>query len=880
MRPAARALLVVALALAVSPRPALAQRGASRAPAEQSGALVLPPRLVRFVEAPYPPAAKAAGLEGTVGLVLTIGVDGRVDHVRVFESAGHGFDRAAVAAARRFVFDPARRDFSPIPSRIRYRYVFELERGAGPTEVARTGALSGVIRTRQDQPVPGAEVELRVKGREAPLRTAMTDAKGRFAFEKLPAGTYEVAVFGDTYGRTRAEERVEAGQATEVVYRLRSSAREKEPAFGATAVIEPPPREVTRRTLKADVLTRIPGTRGDALRAVEILPGVARPPFGTGTLIVRGAAPNDSQTLLDGVPVPLLYHFGGLTSFFQSQLLQQIDFYPGNFSARYGRRTGGILDVTVRDPRTDRLHGMVELGVIDASALLEGPITGKFAVAGAFRRSLIDLIFPKVVPDDVGVTAAPVYYDYQLVATWRPTPRDKVRLVSYGSTDHFALVFKTSVGDDPAIRGDAGLTTRFFFNHLEWHRDISPTVQRDIQLSIGPTHLDFGLGEQISFKGDFLQTYLRTEWRARLSDTVRLIAGLDLNAVPFHLRYVGPPPGQGEGESNRQRPLSGQRQVALDERSVIVQPGLYVESDLQPLTWLQALIGLRLDYYSDIERWTFDPRLALRFAVTDALTLKAGVGLFSQPPQPQESSKDIGNPHLDPIRSVHVSAGADYDVARGVRVGLEGFYKRLWDRVLSTTPEVGDVFVGDAAALAQTPYVTGGVGRIYGAELSARIDPEGRPYFGYLSYTLSRSERRDGPPGTPWRLFDFDQTHIFTLAFTYELPRNWQLGGTLRLVSGNPETPIVGSIYDALNDIYQPVFGRPNSERAPFFNRLDVRVQKRWDFAHWKLTLFLDVQNIYNRQNPEGRIYNFDYTESTPIRGLPIIPALGLRGEL
>ncbi|MBW1755697.1 MAG: hypothetical protein JRJ80_05955, partial [Deltaproteobacteria bacterium] len=69
-----------------------------------------------------------------------------------------------------------------------------------------------------------------------------------------------------------------------------------------------------KRTIDKDELTRIPGTRGDALRAVELLPGVARPPFGIGLLIVRGSAPQDSESFIDGIPVPLIYHFGGLTS--------------------------------------------------------------------------------------------------------------------------------------------------------------------------------------------------------------------------------------------------------------------------------------------------------------------------------------------------------------------------------------------------------------------------------------------------------------------------------------------------------------------------------------------------------------------------------------
>ena len=101
----------------------------------------------------------------------------------------------------------------------------------------------------------------------------------------------------------------------------------------------------------------------------------------------------------------------------------------------------------------------------------------------------------------------------------------------------------------------------------------------------------------------------------------------------------------------------------------------------------------------------------------------------------------------------------------------------------------------------------------------------------------------------------------------------------MRIVSGNPDTPIVGSIYDSNSDLYTPVFGPTNSIRNPLFHRLDLRVEKKWRFDLWSLALYLDVQNVYNQMNPEGTQYNFDFSRSTDIPGLPIIPSLGVRGE-
>jgi TonB family protein len=99
---------------------------------------LVPPRLLTFVEAPYPEAAKAAGRETSVELEIAIDERGAVTTATVLRAAGDGFDEAALAAARRFVFAPARRGDVAIPARIRYRYVFALDKAPPPARARRS----------------------------------------------------------------------------------------------------------------------------------------------------------------------------------------------------------------------------------------------------------------------------------------------------------------------------------------------------------------------------------------------------------------------------------------------------------------------------------------------------------------------------------------------------------------------------------------------------------------------------------------------------------------------------------------------------------------------------------------------------------------------
>jgi TonB family protein len=840
----------------------------AQVPEQAPSPTVVSPRVAASVEAPYPEGADTT-LPHEVELLVTIEADGTVSDVVVPTPTGDGFDVAAQQALRAFRFEPAYRDGVPMRARIRYRYVFEPTTPTEevmPTEtpLVLPGRLRGRVLDADERPLANAEVTVDAAGTR--VFAGRTDADGAFVVDALAPGTYAVHIVAEDGSTNGAEEDVVAGEETEILYRMPAVGESDEEAvLGVRAVVDPPPREVTRRTIPREMLLRVPGTRGDALRTIELMPGVARPPFGAGMLIVRGSAPTDSEVMLDGVPVPLLYHFGGLTSFIHGRLLESIDFYPGNFSSRYGRRTGGIVDVETRDPATDRVHGFAELGAIDASVLVEGPISERVSLVVAARRSMIDLLYGALLPDGaVNFTSAPVYYDYQAFLTWRPTDRDRIKFRFYGSSDGLEIEIGDEAADSPDVRGTFRGATRFNHGHVSWDRHIGEHTDQRLTLSVGPTRIRIGIGEAQDLDARLMQIFGRAEWTMTLGDRLRIVAGADVLALPFDVTYRGAPSTASEGDPGTNNTGAD---ISLRERDFLARPGAYLDVGLA-LGDLYVNVGQRVDYYSEIGRATYDPRLAIRYQVIEPLRLRAGVGLYSQPPEYSESLEVLGNPSLAPIRSLHTSIGADVTVAEGVEFSLEGFYKYLWDRVLRTED-------GEAPL-----FVSGGVGRVYGGELSAKIEPrEGRPYFGYLSYTLMRSERRDDDQ-EDFRLFDYDQTHILTVSGGYRFPRRWEIGATFRLTSGNPYTPINGAVHDLDRPGYVPASGPYNSARSPFFHRLDLRVEKSWQLDHMLLAFFIDVQNAYNRQNQEGIAYSFDYGAQAPLRGLPILPSIGLRGEL
>jgi outer membrane receptor for ferrienterochelin and colicin len=146
----------------------------------------------------------------------------------------------------------------------------------------------------------------------------------------------------------------------------------------------------------ADEVRTLPGTQGDTLKVLQNFPGVARAPFGLGFLVVRGSAPQDTRVYVDGIEIPLLFHFGGITSTVAQESIAGLDFLPGNFGARYGRAMGGSVEIRTREARKE-WHGSAELDVFDGSLALEVPL-GKGSAFAALRRSWVDAVLAVVLP--------------------------------------------------------------------------------------------------------------------------------------------------------------------------------------------------------------------------------------------------------------------------------------------------------------------------------------------------------------------------------------------------------------------------------------------------------------------------------------------------
>lgn len=754
-----------------------------------------------------------------------------------------------------------------------------------PLPQRATAAIEGSVRQQGNrEPLSDVRIVLRPLaaplelGKSAPI-AASTDREGRFRFTALVPGEYRIELRAPGLRPKEERETLSSARKKIVTYYLPPRAS----TFQLVVRPDRMRREASEQTLDANELRRIPGTQNDALKAVENLPGVARVPATSGQLVIWGSSPRDSAIYVNRVGIPNVFHVGGLRSTINSEFVSELSFKPGAYGADYGGRLGGLVDITLRTPRSDRVHGSVTLDLIDGSLTLEGPITRKLHVAAGVRVSWISAFLPLFSISNYQIS--PFYWDYQLALHYQPSSRDDLELFILGATDQLSL---RNADPDPAV--NIALDTRSYFSRAfaRWSHRFSAGSLLTVQPFLGGSQSRATTGERglggIPLSSDSMTVDygIRAELQQRIAQFLHLSLGLDLFGYRINYKVLTTPQLAAllaVGSSDRPADATATtlasavaEDAGLDEldaapylisRFELWQRRLIIAPQLRLATVFQrAYGGTRTNNFI-----AWEPRLFLSLQVLPRwLRLKLGLGSFNQNPAHREASQAYGNPLLQQEHAIAYVAGLESDLTSTLSFQGQFFYRDLRSLIV---PDPITVFSND------------GIGRAFGGDFLLR-QRLWRGLFGWLAYTLSRSERKEGPDA-PWRPAAYDQTHILTAILSYKLP--WprlgiEVGVRFRYVTGNPTTPVLGGVRDVSAQGWVALQGLVYSARLPDFHQLDLRIDKTWIWNRWKLGVFLDIQNLYNRANTEQLAYGGrQLYQSAPVSGIPFFPNLGLRAE-
>jgi hypothetical protein len=607
----------------------------------------------------------------------------------------------------------------------------------------------------------------------------------------------------------------------------------------------------TEMNQETERLLSIAGAATDPLQAIYALPGVTFSSGGDGPgasePVIRGSAPQDNAYFIDLIPASYIFHLFG-NSIFDKHIIGAFDLYPAAFSSKYGNATGGIIDVTLREPRNQEFTTTLHTSLLTAGAMVETGIGDKQSFYATYRRSTMDLLLDEKDlddEDDEGFTVdkLPVSDDYQLKYSWHPNESNSLSVVAAGASDSLAATFDRTHQEalrDPDFAGPASLEQGFDSQGLVWNwrgtgRELTGIFSHISQSN----NLIYGRNQHE--KTDTDRVLSRLFYRQALSDRHSLSMGSSLEDIEYELDFNAKLVACNDLDPECS---------TVDAKYVVYQDTLkvfahesYIE-DRWSITDKHALT-FGFNYSSDdyLGDGRVEPRSRFEYQLNDKLSTYVSAGQYSQLPQLREMIAVLGNPQLTTVKANHYVWGISQALDGDWRWSADVYYKEMKDIVISAAQ--------DSAA---EKYTNGAEGRAYGAEFLIRKDLTDR-WYGWASLSLSESDRTKTATGETVQ-FEYDKPVLLNVVANRLMGKFWTIGFRWTHQSGGRYTPIVDLVPStSYPNILEPVYGKLNSQQYPDYHRLDFLAEytrpKAW--GYWKF--YVDVLNVYNQENISGYEY-------------------------
>jgi hypothetical protein len=292
----------------------------------------------------------------------------------------------------------------------------------------------------------------------------------------------------------------------------------------------------------------------------------------------------------------------------------------------------------------------------------------------------------------------------------------------------------------------------------------------------------------------------------------------------------------------------------------------YVEHTFRPAERWSFTPGLRYDHdgFSGNSDWS--PRIAAGYELGPRTRLHGAAGLYYQLPRFLELAADPSNVDLKSERSAQLVFGARQILTSELDLAVEIYYQDLSDLIV-----IPDRTTGSAT--------NQGEGYSTGVDLQLMRRLAGRWSAG-VTYSFARS-RRDDNLGDGEYDSDFNRPNVFNVFGTYELGRNWIIAAKWRYATGRPTDAFVVND-DVFNDPdflrFSKELTERNVNRLPDFNTLNVRVDYRRRFGPISLIAFIDIFNLYGRNNINSEQWN-ELVGANREGGLEQFPTFGIKIE-
>jgi len=727
---------------------------------------------------------------------------------------------------------------------------------AAPVEAGTAVAVRGrVVDAQTGEPIAKATVSI-----PASKTDAATDGAGVFVLPGVPRGDVEIVVTTIGYGIARKTVHVAEGM-PEVEIRVGQEALKRT----EEVLVEAPPFDPAdaaapaAHSLRGVELRNLGGVlTDDPLRSVQSLPGIATGDDFYASFATRGSGFSTVGFYLDGVLMSAPFHTirdsndAYSLTILNGDVVESVSLISGGAPARYGDRTGAVLDVQTREGNRDEFSGRASLGASGVYSTLEGPIghAKKSSWLLSARKSYLDYVLDRVNADS-GTTIG--YYDVTTHLAHHPTPAQTLGLTYVHGRSNWKNQDEGEPAPESAQAGsDLGV--------LQWRRDTSAwrtSLQAFATRETGHNLDEMG-GE--TFVSESSQAGVRTD----------VGRGLGAHRLEGGLVY------RWLDERATARDFNGRAYLVTEDYDAKSgQWGGYLQDTLTAGSRLSLTLGGRFDHWDETGESRVSPRAAASFVIGPRTRMTAGYGDYAQFPAFAQLYGRHGNPDLEAERSRHFVLGLEQRVGTHTRLRLDAYHQDenglLYARDSEWRVEDGRIVIPRVdARLANTVS-----GRSRGVELLLqRRSANG--LSGWIAYSYGTARRHDEESGISCDS-DFDQRHTVTVYGSMRLSQTLNVSLKYRYGSG---FPVPGFYRSPAPGIYF-LSDERNTLRPDGYGRLDLRANKAWLFRSWKLTLFGEVLNVLDRENvryngQDGIDFRTGRVFLSTDTLFPLLPSLGV----
>ncbi len=605
----------------------------------------------------------------------------------------------------------------------------------------------------------------------------------------------------------------------------------------------------------------------DVLQNIQLLPGIESPSETASGLYIRGGTPDQNLILWDGIKMYNSDHFFGMLSAFNPYLVKEINIYRSGTQAQYGDRISGVIDIATDNDIPDQVTGGFGLNLLHTDGFLKVPVSEDVGLQFSARRAFTDIIksftfnrlSEKVFqntsiqrnqeeyePEYTDSNENFYFTDFTLKLIANLTKKDKVwisGLLTQNSLDYSFrdVEFNDSSSDKLSIQNLGANAT--------WQRTWSPAFSTNTQLYY--SEYDLSYSGTLNFDEDAFTT---TKQNSIKEIGLRVHSDWAINKTfTFSNGY--------QFFANQVSYTLGENSFLDRDRSNSPTYTIYNQVNYRPKNWYLTL-GLRTNYYTQLESLQIEPRLSLEYKLNNHLRINGSAEIKNQAISQiiEFTTLDFGIENqiwaLAKQEEIPILSSNQWSIGvlwqkKGWKLDTELYYKKIdgltsLTRGFETSDE--DFEEGNSTTTGIDVLLKKKIGR----------------YATWISYTNARTtyqfeDLNDG------RSFTGNNNINHSLLWSHfykwnaiELSLGW------RIRTGSPYTEAIG-ISDDDDDETEIEYGTINAETLPNYHRLDASILYNFSLSSKKNPirgrLGASIQNIYGRKNILSRSYTpFDIT--------------------